>query len=45
MKKRLMIQLEPEDHRALRSWARAAGVSMSGAVRRLWFGFEVYPRA
>ena len=35
MKKRLQIQLDPEDYGALRSWASAYGVSMSAAVRML----------
>jgi hypothetical protein len=35
MKKRMQIQLDPEDLRALRGWAKAAGVSLSGAVRML----------
>jgi hypothetical protein len=35
MKKRLQIQLDPEDYSALRSWASALGVSMSAAVRML----------
>ena len=34
-KKRLQIQLDPEDYSALRSWASALGVSMSSAVRML----------
>lgn len=35
MKTRLQIQLDREDHDALKSWAAAAGISMSGAVRML----------
>ena len=35
MKKRLQVQLDPEDYSALRSWASAYGVSMSAAVRML----------
>jgi hypothetical protein len=35
MKLRTQVQLEPEDHEALRRWARRQGVSMSGALRLL----------
>jgi len=35
MKTRLQIQLEPEDYRALKSWASDYGISMSAAVRML----------
>ena len=35
MKTRLQIQLDPEDYRALKSWASAYGISMSAAVRVL----------
>lgn len=35
MKKRLQIQLEHEDHDALKAWASSLGVSVSGAVRML----------
>ncbi len=35
MKRRLQIQLDPQDYEALRSWARWRAVSMSAAVRWL----------
>lgn len=35
MKMRMQIQLDPADHDALERWARARGISMSGAVRGL----------
>ena len=35
MKIRLQIQLDRDDHDALKSWAASAGISMSGAVRML----------
>jgi hypothetical protein len=35
MKTRLQIQLDPEDYRALKSWASAYDISMSAAVRML----------
>lgn len=35
MKRRTQIQLDPEDHEALRRWASARGISMSAAVRML----------
>lgn len=35
MKVRTQVQLDPDDHRRLQEWARARGVSVSGAVRWL----------
>jgi len=35
MKRRLQIQLDPEDYEALKSWARWRAISMSAAVRWL----------
>ena len=35
MKTRLQIQVDPQDHEALKSWAKWRGASVSGVVRWL----------